>query len=264
MHNTLPDYTLPIGSKEQERLIKQRHLYGDADYISRNLLNHGNVLEVGCGSGANLWAAEHVKHYTGIDLFSEQIETASKLAQTMNLSNIDLLQGNASAIPFSDKSFDLVFCRLVLIHQIDPGIILKEMYRVTRNTGRILAIEPNVIAYYSSKPHLNKLFQLRSCYVYSSEKGYIDIADKLVNLFEKHRLKNIVSTEHIIQVNASEPDKLKDLQWNMFLLAQSVQKQLIKLNLISEEECLLAEQEAKTILRGDSIRQVLCIAQGTK
>jgi SAM-dependent methyltransferase len=52
-------------------------------------------------------------------------------------------QGSAEALPFEDQSFDLVTCQTVLIHVADPRAVIREMARVTKPGGLVLASEPN-------------------------------------------------------------------------------------------------------------------------
>jgi SAM-dependent methyltransferase len=51
--------------------------------------------------------------------------------------------GVATELPFDDGAFDLVTCQTLLIHVEDPLAVLREMARVTRPGGLIVASEPN-------------------------------------------------------------------------------------------------------------------------
>lgn len=46
-------------------------------------------------------------------------------------------------MPFAEGAFDLVTCQTVLMHVPDVAAALREMIRVTRPGGRVLAVEPN-------------------------------------------------------------------------------------------------------------------------
>jgi ubiquinone/menaquinone biosynthesis C-methylase UbiE len=50
-------------------------------------------------------------------------------------------QGDAMQLPFPDASFDVVFCRYLLLHMADPVVVVREMLRVARPGGFVVAFE---------------------------------------------------------------------------------------------------------------------------
>jgi ubiquinone/menaquinone biosynthesis C-methylase UbiE len=99
----------------------------------------GKVLEVGIGTGRNL------KHYswrcsiTGIDSSERMLDKARKKAAGMN--NVTLLLMDAENLEFPDNSFDYVVITFVLCSIPDPVKALKEMRRVLKPSGEMIAIE---------------------------------------------------------------------------------------------------------------------------
>lgn len=55
--------------------------------------------------------------------------------------------GRAEAIPYPDKSFDVVFCNNVLEHLAEPALVFKEVARVLKPGGRFLFKTPNRFHY---------------------------------------------------------------------------------------------------------------------
>lgn len=98
------------------------------------------VLEVGCGTGAilaDLSASAPLR--VGLDINSEYLSLAMRSSPQANLT-----QGNAYALPYRDDCFDLTFCHFLLLWVEDPIQILREMIRVTRSGGAVLAMaEPD-------------------------------------------------------------------------------------------------------------------------
>jgi ubiquinone/menaquinone biosynthesis C-methylase UbiE len=101
------------------------------------------ILEVGCGSGAVLqeWAsAADAPH--GLDLSRSRLREAK-----LHLAAVSFTQADARALPYAADVFDLVFCHYFLLWVPDPLQALREMRRVTRPGGFILALaEPDYSA----------------------------------------------------------------------------------------------------------------------
>ncbi len=61
-----------------------------------------------------------------------------------------LTRGDASRLPFPDRSFDLVTANMVVEHLADPDAQFREIRRVLRPGGRFLFHTPNLRGYYAS------------------------------------------------------------------------------------------------------------------
>jgi ubiquinone/menaquinone biosynthesis C-methylase UbiE len=99
--------------------------------------NITSVLDVGAGSG--LFAEEFNKrglHVAAIDPNPEMVAASQKF-----LTGLDVRQGSAEYIPFTDNSFDLVFMGLVLHEVNDYSKSIKELYRVAVKEVSILEWE---------------------------------------------------------------------------------------------------------------------------
>ena len=95
------------------------------------------ILEVGCGPGA-LAGALHRWHpdaeITGIDRDSEFIRFAKE-----HEDGITFLEGDATALPFADRSFDVVISNTVSEH-IEPSRFYGEQLRVLKEDGICLVL----------------------------------------------------------------------------------------------------------------------------
>lgn len=104
-------------------------------------VNEGDsVLDVGCGTGKLLEAYVDIgATCSGIDLSEAMLAEAKKHLGD----RADLRIGDATAMPYSDDSFDLAICAL-MIHELDPDAqiaVLREMARVMAPEGRALIID---------------------------------------------------------------------------------------------------------------------------
>ncbi len=95
-----------------------------------------HVLDVGCGTGANLEMLSEFGNAEGVDVSSE----ALSFCQGRGLTQVKL--GEAEALPYEDNSFDLVTGLDVVEHLDDDLAGLKEMRRVLRTDGRVLLFVP--------------------------------------------------------------------------------------------------------------------------
>ena len=107
------------------------------------------VLEVGCGDGEiSSLLANGTKQYTGIDPDEKTISNARE-----TYDNVDFRTGNGESLVFGDSVFDLVLFTLSLHHQ-NSAVALKEAFRVLKNNGKLIIIEPSVKGEFQQFFHL--------------------------------------------------------------------------------------------------------------
>ncbi|HEY3714421.1 MAG TPA: methyltransferase domain-containing protein [Jatrophihabitantaceae bacterium] len=100
------------------------------------------VLDVGTGAGTDaLQVAELVTpggHVVGIDHSPEMIGEARRRAGGSEVS-VEFRLGEAHALDFADASFDRCRCDRVLSHVADPQTAIRELARVVRPGGLVVA-----------------------------------------------------------------------------------------------------------------------------
>jgi SAM-dependent methyltransferase len=95
-----------------------------SDFVSRYGLNNGAMLDIGSGRG---YLQDVVKNYTGLDISSSVSRFYHK----------KFVLGSATAMPFSDNSFDGGWSIWVLEHVPNPEQVLLEIRRVMKNNAVI-------------------------------------------------------------------------------------------------------------------------------
>jgi ubiquinone/menaquinone biosynthesis C-methylase UbiE len=107
--------------------------------IAARLHGASDVLEVAPGPG--YFAIELAKlgnfHITALDISKTFIEIATANARQAGVA-INFQLGNASAMPFADNSFDLIYCSAAFKNFSEPVKALDEMFRVLRPGGQAI------------------------------------------------------------------------------------------------------------------------------
>ena len=97
------------------------------------------VLEVGCGTGAVLEQLQTPAAMHGAD-----IDPAALAACGRNAPAAIRVEADALSLPYLPAAFDIVYCHYLLLWVADPVRAIREMKRVARPGGHILALaEPD-------------------------------------------------------------------------------------------------------------------------
>jgi SAM-dependent methyltransferase len=140
----MTDYVHGYGTREQERLVEQAEHWRHRLIVDGTTLAPGTrLLEVGCGVGAVLAVLGQEfpgVWLTGVDIEPKQLEFARG---HLGRSGVEatLVNADARALPFDDRSFDHVWMMWFLEHVADPVEVLREARRVLGPGGAITAIE---------------------------------------------------------------------------------------------------------------------------
>ena len=119
------------GCQASEGFISQLELSAD-----------DHTLDVGCGiGGTSRFVASHFGcRVTGIDLTPEFVSTGQSLCDWVGLSSqVELHQGDATAMPFADESFDAAFMLHVGMNIANKAELFSEIYRLIK-PGAIFGI----------------------------------------------------------------------------------------------------------------------------
>jgi len=104
------------------------------------------VLDIGSGSGtdtliaASLVGAEGRVY--GLDMTGAMLNKLRRNALIAKAENVEAIEGNAEAIPLPDASVDVACLSGVLHEAADPQAVVREVHRVLRPGGKVLAVVP--------------------------------------------------------------------------------------------------------------------------
>jgi SAM-dependent methyltransferase len=137
----MKEHTYPIMFRvEQEHWWytgRRKILTGFVEEICRQVTDRRpRILDVGCGTGANLLMLSEYGEAEGVDIS----EAALAFCRERGLDKVRL--GAGEKLPYEDGTFDLVTALDVVEHMDDDLAGLREMRRVLRPGGRVLLFVP--------------------------------------------------------------------------------------------------------------------------
>lgn len=135
IHHGFYENDEPINPKEaQEKLIVKL-----AEEIK--IAPGDRVLDVGCGmGGTSMYLAKHYDAIvTGITLSQKQIEIATDLTKTNQITNVEFkIEDALSLASFPDNSFDVVWSLESCEQFFDKKLFLQQAYRVLKPNGKLM------------------------------------------------------------------------------------------------------------------------------
>jgi SAM-dependent methyltransferase len=116
--------------------------YSFSRFLDRWVQPGAKVLEVGA---AKTWASQYLVargcEYVATDMLDDdKIGIGRGAFYAARVGYYERVQADAEHLPFADRSFDITFCVATLHHALDLPKMVKEMSRVTRRGGAVVAL----------------------------------------------------------------------------------------------------------------------------
>ena len=234
------EYMHGYSKDEQKRLLYQARLVEDYVYDFIDLKKTKRLLEVGCGVGAQtqiLLERFSKMHVTGVDISDVQLATArSVLKNEIKKGKVDLVQSDATNMPFKSKSFDGAFICWFLEHVPDPLTVLKETRRFLEPGSPIFCTEvqnSGVFVDPYSPSVLKYWYEFND--VQWTEKGHPFVGAQLGNLLKEAGYKDIVfDTQTMIFDSRNSAERKKFIRY-FHSLMMSAKPMLEKHGRINDE-----------------------------
>ena len=160
----------------------RKYLYHQLHLDSKSV-----ILDVGCGTGALL--AENLNissHVVGLD--NDYKRCALALS---NYPSTKIITADAYHLPFRSHLFDLSFCHYLLLWLQEPISALKEMKRVTRSGGAVIAFaEPDYQARIDYPDLFQEIGRMQNQSL-ENQGVILDTGRRLRLIFEDAGLENI-------------------------------------------------------------------------
>lgn len=106
--------------------------------------------DFGCGSGYFTVLLANTIGINGIiyalDIDEEALNSARELAENFRIKNIRFLRQDLEKTSgLNSNSLDFVFASQILYQSEKPELILKEAFRILKNNGNLIILEPTII-----------------------------------------------------------------------------------------------------------------------
>jgi len=108
---------------------------GDVALAALAEVGPATLLEVGCGTG---WFAAAVRDELGADVTA--VDQSERMVELARERSLDARVADVQALPFADGCFDCVAANWMLYHVPDLDLGLRELRRVLRPGGRLVAV----------------------------------------------------------------------------------------------------------------------------
>ena len=100
------------------------------------------VLSIGCNTGRDISFLTKENYVVGLDLMPDAIKEAISNGLDSKVWNVE------NGLPFPNKEFDIIVCKEVLEHLIDPLFVMNEIHRVLKDDGYAFITVPNHFWYF--------------------------------------------------------------------------------------------------------------------
>lgn len=120
--------------------------YKEASFRLLKIKEGFSILDVGCGLGFDVISMGRMVgssgRVVGLDFSKTVISEARSRSQGLGLP-VEFVQGDAQNLEFQDGAFDCARVDRALQHISDPARALREMARVVKRGGTVMAFEPD-------------------------------------------------------------------------------------------------------------------------
>ena len=219
------------------------------------------VMEAGCGTGTALADVLPVigsrGRVVGVDATAAFIQEARERAMRIGATQVEYREADVCALPFASGAFDAAFCDKLLTHVDAHSPALSELARVTRQGGRVGAVEWTA---HLSLSTIHPEHEARINGVLRASVQNVSAGPNLARTFRQVGLSQITTRRYL-----AEADSLSDHPfWRALLIDQL--PLFVHARLMTPAEARAFAEEVKALDESGDFRAAFVIwtACGTK
>lgn len=246
------DYLHGFDRKEQDRLMHQARFLEPYVYAGIDLEFQKDLLEVGCGVGAQtqiLCRRFPDLHITGIDLSDKQLAVAAQnLKKEIKEGRVHLQQQDAQKLTLKKKNFDAAFLCWFLEHVPDPLKVLKQVRGHLRSGAKIYCSEvfnQTLFMEPYSPAYLKYWFEFND-YQWSI-KGHPFVGAKLGHLLKEAGFTDIHVEPRPFHFDSREPERRAAFTEYFYQILLSAEKGLLESGRINRETLNQMKKEVEKV-----------------
>lgn len=234
------EYLHGFEKKEQDRLLYQAKILEPYLFKGVKLEKVKNLLEVGCGVGAQsriMLKKYHKLKITGVDLSEAQLSSAKEnLKSAIKNNRVQLFKQDAQELNLDFKKFDAAFVCWFLEHVPNPTAVLKKIFKhmkpgatiyLTEVFNQTLFMEPYAPAYLKYWHEFNDLQW--------EMKGHPFVGVQLGNYLKEAGFKNINLEFRPLHFDSRQPKQRAEFIEYFLGILLSAQDKLLAAKRVDEE-----------------------------
>jgi SAM-dependent methyltransferase len=237
----LKSYIHGYSDEETKRLNDQATSISELLHWDSAWPGGSTVLEAACGVGAQTSIISQKNpdvRFVSIDLSEKSLMTASRVIDSMNITNVDFKHADVFDLPFGNDFFDHVFVCFLLEHLPEPERALTELKRVLKPGGTITVIEGDhgSIYFHPDSSVAWKAIQAQVA-LQKQNGGDANIGRQLYPLLSRTGFINVAVNPRMVYVDDSKPGMVDGFTRNTFTaMIKGVADEAIAKNIISKDE----------------------------
>jgi ubiquinone/menaquinone biosynthesis C-methylase UbiE len=153
------NYVLPTGQADAARLDLIQVVFGPVSVKgldAANIASARRAADIGCGTG-NMARAIALRmaadaHVDAIDISDDQVKVARTTPAAAGSASIHYAVGSAYESGLPSESYDVVFCRLVLLHLKEAQKAVDHMASLLEPGGKLVLVDMDVQSMFTTPP----------------------------------------------------------------------------------------------------------------
>lgn len=250
------EYLHGFDRREQKRLLHQARFLEPYVYSGIDLEFQKNLLEVGCGVGAQtqilLRRFPDLK-IMGVDLNDKQIDAAKvELKAEIKEGRVKLKQADAQELDLPQKNFDAAFLCWFLEHVPEPLKALKKVRRHLRSGAKIYCTEVfnQTLFMEPYSPAYLKFWSQFNDYQWTI-KGHPFIGGNLGHLLQEAGFTDIQTEIRPCHFDSREPERRAAFTEYFYQILLSAEKTLVKEGRITPADMKAMKKEVERVKKAN-------------